>query len=210
MSIRSRPQLARRISVVGSSGSGKTYLARSLADRLRLPVHELDVFRWDPTGRELPYREFVDLVETLAAQGEWIIDGHYRDVRHLIWQRAEMVVWLNYPLPVVALRLLGRFRQKQRAPGAGRPASVLGAVDALSAAPPVGAAWRRRLSRLVRNLRERSEYRRLLHAPEYGALSVIELKSIRATRRWLEGLAPASEPAPEPRATAYKPGAVGE
>lgn len=185
---------ARRISVVGPSGSGKTYLARTLADRLGLPAHELDTYRWSADGRELSSQEFADVVGALAAQGEWIIDGHYRDVRHLIWQRAEMVVWLNYPLPVVALRLLGRFRRKRQVLDAKRSDPELGVVDVTPAAHPVTAAWRRRLGRLARNVRERSEYGRLLHAPEYGALSIIELKSIWATRQWLEKLAPPPEP----------------
>ena len=182
---------ARRISVVGSTGSGKTHLARALADRLGLPLHELDALRWDSTGRELPRSEFVDLVAALAAQDSWIIDGHYRDVRHLIWRRAETVVWLKYPLPVVALRLLGRFRQKRQALNAGLGGSAY----------PVTATWGRRLSRLARTIRERREYDRVLRAPEYGALAVIELTSVRATREWLEELGRPSEPASGSRAS---------
>ena len=181
----------RRISVVGPSGSGKTHLARDLADRLGLPLHELDALRWDSNGRELSRVEFVDLVEALAAQDAWIIDGHYRDVRHLIWRRAEMVAWLNYPLPVVALRLLGRFRQKRQALSTGLAGS----------AHPVTATWGRRLSRLARTIREHREYSRLLRAPEYSALAVTELKSGRATREWLEDLGLPSEQAPGSRAT---------
>lgn len=179
---------ARRISVVGPTGSGKTHLARALADRLGLPLYELDGLRWDSRGRELPRPEFVDLVAALAAQDNWIIDGHYRDVRHLIWRRAEMVVRLRYPLPVVALRLLGRFRQKRHA---------------LSVGPayPVTATWGRRLSRLARTIRERREYDRLLRAPEYSGLAVTELKSVRATREWLEDLGRPSEPTAESLAT---------
>lgn len=172
----------RRISVVGPTGCGKTHLARVLADRLGLPLYELDALRRDAAGRELSHPEFVDLVTAVAAHDSWIIDGHYRDVRHLIWRRAQMVVWLSYPLPVVALRLLGRFRQKRQALSSG-PASL----------PPVTATWGRRLGRLARTLRERGEYNRLLRAPEYGALAVVELKSLSATREWLDDLHPAEQ-----------------
>lgn len=184
---------ARRISVIGPSGSGKTFLARALADRLGLPHYELDAIRWDPAGRERSRAEFVGLVEALASRDAWIIDGHYRDVRHLIWHRADMVVWLNYRLPVIALRLLGRFRKKRQVAGA--PRSV---VDALASGPPYpnSVSWGRRLSRLVRTLRERREYRQLLRAPEYSALVITELRSARATERWLEGLRPADRTAP--------------
>lgn len=175
----------RRISVIGPSGSGKTFLARVLAQRLGLPHHELDAARWDSAGGERPVAEFVGLVEALAERDAWIIDGHYRDVRHLIWRQADMVVWLNYSLPVVALRLLGRFAKKRR------PARVARGVQATTASrlsAPGSVSWSRRLGRLARTLRERREYRRLLGAPEYVGLTVTELRSSRDASRWLQGL----------------------
>ena len=191
---------ARRISVVGPTGSGKTYLARSLADRLGLPLCELDSVRWDHAGRELPRPDFVDRVAALAAQDRWIIDGHYRDVRHLIWRRADMVVLLKYPLPVVALRLLARYRQKRQTLSAASADSGKAAGEAIFVRPG-SATWGRRLSRFARTIRERREYDKLLRAPEYSALCIIELRSVRATAEWLETLGHLSERASEPRAT---------
>jgi adenylate kinase family enzyme len=166
-----------RFSIVGATGSGKTHLARTLADRLRLPLHELDKIRWDSSGRALRREEFADAVHSLAAGEEWIIDGHYREVRHLVWDRAEVVVWLNYPLLLVAMRLLRRFSRKRKTP-----------VPDVTASTPrqqPQVTWAHRLGRIGRTIRERDEYRRLLHAPQYRHLRIVELKSPRATDAWL-------------------------
>lgn len=166
----------RRFSIVGATGSGKTYLAKALAGKLRLPIHELDKYRWDSAGREMPREAFIDAVRKLADGDQWIIDGHYRDVRHLVWNRADVVLWLNYPLPLIAARLVWRFSGKRKA---ARPHHL----PALVGQPQV--TWADRLGRIGRTMRERDEYRRLLHAPEYRHVRVVELKSPRAADAWL-------------------------
>lgn len=177
---------ARRISVVGDSGSGKTCLARQLASRLALPVLELDALRLDESGRQLPGETFAERVKSVVEEEEWIVDGHYRAIRHLVWRRAEMVVWLNYPPPLVAWRLAVRAGRRiwQRSnrsqsalePGEREPAGV------------ERASLARRAKRLARNARERREYRVVLHDPEYGGLIVVELRTPGAAASWLASL----------------------
>ena len=137
MQMRQAPR-PRRISVVGATGSGKTILARQIAERLNLPHRELDEVRRHAVGRGSSEQTFHSRVADLALGDEWIIDGHYREVRHLIWRRSEVAVWLNFPMPVVALRVVKRFLRKRRAiasradrpgevPEAARPVSDKGA-----------------------------------------------------------------------------------
>lgn len=164
----------RRISVVGATGSGKTYLSRLASEHLHLPVHELDALRRDSAGREMAPELFADAVASLADREEWIIDGHYRDVRHLIWGRADTVLWLNYPLSIVAAHLFRRVRRKQ-SPGA--------AGEARPAGPK--ASWRRRLGRISKTLRERREYGRVLRQSEFAHVTIVELKSPDAAQEWL-------------------------
>jgi adenylate kinase family enzyme len=82
----------RRISVVGNSGSGKSWLARNVAEVLDLPYLELDgVFHqrdWTP----LPDEEFAERVAAVAAGEGWVIDGNYSQVRPLVWRRADTVI----------------------------------------------------------------------------------------------------------------------
>jgi len=178
-------QRPRRISVVGATGSGKTVLARQIAERLNLPYRALDEVRRHAVDGESSGPAFDTRVADLARDDEWVFDGHYREVRHLIWQRAELVVWLNYPLRIVALRLLRRFRGKRSA-SASRGDRRVAAAGADRPVAAEGASWRKRLGRLARTLRERGAYGRLLRA--YPHLKIVELRSIEATRQWLRDL----------------------
>jgi adenylate kinase family enzyme len=172
---------ARRISVVGSTGSGKTTLARDLSVRLGLIFYELDVLRGEYTGKSPAYSSFAEAVAELVQNEGWIIDGHYRDVRHLIWQRSDLVVHLNYSLMLIVARLVNRFIGKWRGGGSSGGGS---------------ASWTRRFARMAKTIRERREYAKIFNGPNFADLTVIELKSPHATREWLAGL----ETAPDAKA----------
>ena len=103
----------RRVVIVGNSGSGKTTLADQVAERLGVPHVELDAHYhqagWTPT----PPAEFADAVrEALdaadAAAGGWVVCGNYRPVRTSIWARADTIVWLDLPRPLVMWRVTSR------------------------------------------------------------------------------------------------------
>lgn len=180
----------RRIVVVGTTGSGKTTLARRLAGRLGLPHVELDALYWDPDWTPAPTEVFRERTAHALAVDACVVDGNYQAVRDIIWRRAEMVVWLDYSLPVIMRRLAGRtFRrlltreelwngnhERWRDHFLSRDSLFLWALQ----------TYRRR----------RREFPVLLKRPEYAHLQVVRLRSPGAAQRWLAGL-PAS-PAPEP------------
>jgi adenylate kinase family enzyme len=97
-----------RVSVVGNSGSGKSTLAAALALRLGVPYVELDSIFHQPGWTELPRSEFRARVGALAACDVWVIDGNYTSVRDLVWARADTVVWLDLPRPLVMSRIISR------------------------------------------------------------------------------------------------------
>lgn len=124
-----------RINVVGTSCSGKTTLALDVARRLGLAYVELDALfwgpGWEPVGSELFHSRVAD-----AVRGEtWVIDGAYTSSRvgPLIWQRADTIVWLDYPMPLVlgrwARRTVARIRsQEEFWPGTGNRESLTNAL----------------------------------------------------------------------------------
>jgi adenylate kinase family enzyme len=99
---------ARRIAVVGAVGSGKSSLARTLAQRARLPYVELDSLRYHPHWKKVAEQKFFDDVVRNAGESEWVIDGNYELTRDIVWIRAQVLIWVDYPLRIVLLRLLKR------------------------------------------------------------------------------------------------------
>ena len=98
----------RRINVCGTSGSGKSTLARRLSAALDCPYIELDALHHRPNWQVAPDDEFRrDLTKAIAGDS-WVIDGNYKKGRDLMWPRADTVVWLDYPLPVILARLTRR------------------------------------------------------------------------------------------------------
>jgi adenylate kinase family enzyme len=99
---------ARRVAVVGSVGCGKSTLARELARRAKLPYVELDALRYQANWTKTAERAFYDDVVRVAGTDEWLIDGNYEITRDIVWVRAQLLVWLDYPLRLVLWRLLRR------------------------------------------------------------------------------------------------------
>lgn len=97
-----------RIVVVGTTSSGKSTLAKRLAERIGGDFIELDALHWEPNWVEAKHEVFRKRVETATNSRAWVVAGNYHVVRDLIWPKAEAVIWLDYSLPLVFWRLLTR------------------------------------------------------------------------------------------------------
>ena len=60
------------------------------------------------TGTPLPLDVFRDQVTAAIAGDGWAVDGNYSVLRDLIWDRADTVVWLDLPRPVVMRQVVAR------------------------------------------------------------------------------------------------------
>jgi adenylate kinase family enzyme len=100
-----------RIAVVGTTGSGKTTLARALASQLGLPCIEMDALNWQAGWRDLSRtdpEEFIRRVILAVAPDAWVLDSAYGLVRDLVWRRATHLVWLDYERPIIMFRVIRR------------------------------------------------------------------------------------------------------
>lgn len=176
------PSAARRISVVGATGSGKTYLARVLAISSGIPLYELDKLRNAPDGTRRTEDEFLAAIAEIIARDEWIIDGHYRSVRHLIWGRSDQIVWLDFSVRTILRRLLGRYLRKKARRDV--PANISGSVKL----PGESASWPDRLRRWGRALEERQEYATLLCNDGYADAAILKLDDPAKAQEFIQAL----------------------
>ncbi len=95
--------------VVGTSAAGKTTFARRLAALLDVPHVELDALHWEAGWKEADPEVLRDRVAAaLHASDSWVVDGGYSQLRPLVWGAADTVIWLDFPLPAILLRLTRR------------------------------------------------------------------------------------------------------
>ena len=102
-----------RIAVVGGSGSGKSTVARRLAELHKFEYVELDALHWGPNWTPCPGDEFRARVEEAISRDSWVVDGNYTGkLADLVLERSELVVWLDLPLRVTLPRLWRRTRRR--------------------------------------------------------------------------------------------------
>jgi adenylate kinase family enzyme len=106
--MQSSAERCRRIAVVGTTGSGKTTLARRLARWLGQRHVELDALYWEPKWTPAATDAFRKRAVQAVSGDGWVVDGNYGQVRDIIWSRADTMVWLDYSLPVIFWRLVRR------------------------------------------------------------------------------------------------------
>lgn len=88
----------KRISVVGSSGSGKTTVARQLAEALSVPHVELDALHWGESWSAATKAELSERVRVATAGDAWVVDGNYwSKIGPQVWDAADTVVWVSPP-----------------------------------------------------------------------------------------------------------------
>lgn len=167
---------ASRICVVGTTGSGKTTLAREIARRLRIPHIELDALHWESDWTPAQPGRFRARVADAVKGESWVVDGDYSRVRDIVWCRAELVVWLVYWRASILCRTTRRTLQRcvrQEELWKGNRETFRG--DFLSRKSII-------LWVVKTHLRRRREYAALLNGREYPQLAAVRLRSPRSTQ----------------------------
>ena len=169
----------RRVSVVGTSGVGKSTFAAALAGLLGVSWVEPIRCTTRPTGRRCPRRSSGGVSRPWLPVRRWVIDGNYSTVRDLVWARADTVIWLDLPKHTVMRRIIWRTLRRI----AGRVELWNGNRErwrnffTLDVQESVIAwAWHTHGSR-------RQRYAASLAEPAASHLRVVRLRSPRAVRR---------------------------
>jgi adenylate kinase family enzyme len=98
---------ARRILVYGATGSGKSFMARALSELTGIPCRRPG---WVPT----PKAEQLAHFDALTATDSWILDAAYDAWRHLAYERADLVIAMDYPRLTSLTRVLRRTATRMR------------------------------------------------------------------------------------------------
>lgn len=100
-------RLTMRITVIGLPGSGKSTVARMIAEKLSIPHIHIDRFWFEAGGRteehDTPNIEQVrahvreKAIGAIAAES-WVSDGFYSRLQPEIANRADVILFLDIPL----------------------------------------------------------------------------------------------------------------
>ena len=104
-----------RVLVIGNCGSGKSTASVELARRLGLPLIHLDREFWRPGWVQPDDAAWQEQMRELVAGGRWLIDGNYTATLPVRMERADCVVWLDFPRTFCIGQVLKRvLRQRGR------------------------------------------------------------------------------------------------
>jgi adenylate kinase family enzyme len=98
----------RRSLIIGPCGSGKSTLARELAPLLGLPLVHMDQLGWQAGWFETEKPELKARLAEVVARDEWLIEGNYGSTLGPRLERADTVIYLDFPITLCLSRLTRR------------------------------------------------------------------------------------------------------
>lgn len=103
---------ARRIMIIGRSGSGKSTFAIQLQQKLNIPLFHLDKVFFEKNWRERNYQEFLSMQEGIVAQPSWIIDGNATKSYEMRYAYTDLCLYFNFPRWLCYWRVFKRLFHK--------------------------------------------------------------------------------------------------
>ena len=102
--------------ISGNSGSGKGYLAKSLAAIYSIPVVHLDQIFWIPGGfsEKRPNDEIKSEIEQRQKDDSWIVEGVFGELAMLFLSRTRSLIFLAMDWPACHKGLMSRGSESSR------------------------------------------------------------------------------------------------
>ena len=96
----------------GATGAGKSTLAQTLGELTGIPATSVDDICWSPGWVQMAPDEQIAHFDALTKTDAWVLDSAYGHWRDLAYERADLVVALDYARMVSLGRLLLRTRAR--------------------------------------------------------------------------------------------------
>lgn len=98
----------KKISVIGTTGSGKSTFAKRLASKIEARYVQMDQLLWKSHWVESTDAEFLPKVAEAVSGDSWVIDGNYSRTNAIKWQHADTIIWLDFSYSRTLLQLFRR------------------------------------------------------------------------------------------------------
>ena len=86
----------KKIIVIGCPGSGKSTFSRRLNKITQIPLFHLDMLFWNEDKTTVEKSVFLERLEKVMKNDEWIIDGNYSSTMEQRMMECDTVFFLDY------------------------------------------------------------------------------------------------------------------
>jgi adenylate kinase family enzyme len=170
-----------RVVVIGTTGSGKSTLAERIARAIGGEYIDLDALFWLPNWTEPDADSFrAKVAAAITATPRWATAGNYRArVSDITWVAADVIVWIDYPFPLVIWQLFWRTlrrRARNEELWAGNRESLrtqFFSSDSLF-------VWARQS-----HWKHRGEWQEIFDSPQMAHVRIVRLRTRGETARYL-------------------------
>ena len=106
-----------KIHIIGGPGSGKTYCAERLSQKLNIKNYDLDNIFWDKTVNKYGIKNSKDKrqeeLAKILEQGSYILEGVYYDWLEESFKKADLIIVLKTSVWIRDCRIIRRFIKRK-------------------------------------------------------------------------------------------------
>lgn len=98
-----------RFYIVGTSGTGKSTLAKAISHKLKIPHIELDFYRFDKNWQKHPADRLHKIITQKTKSKSWVVCGNESGkLKDHLMDQATQIIWLDYPFYLIFYRVFIR------------------------------------------------------------------------------------------------------
>lgn len=104
----------KKIYIIGTSGTGKSTLAKEISFNKKIPYFDLDDISWEiKYTKKLPKEIRKLKLKKILSNKSWIIEGVYGSWVEQAIKESELVIWIVLPFHILSWRLFKRYIKRK-------------------------------------------------------------------------------------------------